>query len=723
MIQLKNVSKVYIHKKNVEQGVNDINLILPNTGFVWLKGKSGAGKSTLLKLISLQFSPTGGEIFLEDKEISRLRSKEILGYRREYYGIVTQEFDLLNDFSVEKNLSLSREVGGLSIQKKELEAALEQVGLPLTYLSKKPVELSGGEKQRVALARALLRKPRALICDEPTGNLDEENASIVYDILKKISKDTLVVIASHDESVAGIADRTIFMKKGRIESDSDDLKQSDSQPFVLNQGKRAIPTYEPLLAFSFLKKGIKRFIFTMVTLVFSFSLALIGTAIRSFDKANAVNSVFNEHNLNYFSIRNHWTEKISPKVNHIVEAGFPLKDYHKAASIFGEDGVIPSLILNRDTYFRYESQLSPGEPGYIKGASIGPRILFFNIRRFSPLKKSNVSAFDFSLYGKMPEDGANNEILFTAYSCRQLKLLKWDEELNAEKAEYLLSLLKNKIRGQVELFVRYDENKNREKILDYKQTNVVGIIDTHENRAKQRDSETPHTLRLLDEDSEIHKTVFCSSSLLADLTPYARYCSDNKDTTGKNNHIYDFYNIFVSTKNNAYMKLNQLNPSSGGKAICVSRAIDKLRQIDDFVSGGGWPMIIDYASILFLSLSAISLLALLKSVLARSLNDIRILQLLGLSSGSFLRMCVFSSILIVTFAFLFSLPLYFLGLKQLNHLILNEFGLKQVQYSFWNYQMFTHLLLPIFASSILLASVAAFLHSRKNVKNGARYIN
>lgn len=220
MIEFKNVSKVY--PGNVK-ALDSINLAIKPKEFISIIGKSGSGKTSLAKLLIAQEKPSKGEIIVGGWNITKIRQSEVPLLRRQL-GTVFQEFNLLPGKTVRENVSFALEVAGMPYAKikKIVDPVLKIVGLEGKggrYIR----EISGGEAQRVAIARALAHRPKVLIADEPTGNLDTINSQEIIDLLKKINEyGTVVVLMTHDkEIVNSLKRRVIVMEQGRIISDKE----------------------------------------------------------------------------------------------------------------------------------------------------------------------------------------------------------------------------------------------------------------------------------------------------------------------------------------------------------------------------------------------------------------------------------------------------------------------------------------------------------------------
>lgn len=219
MLELKNVVKKYRTKAGEVNALDGVSLTFPATGLVFISGKSGCGKTTLLNVIGGLDGIDGGEIYIQDKEFSSFTAEEYDSYRNTFVGFVFQEYNLLSEYTVEYNIRIAMELQGVPVDEEALAALLKDVGIE-ALKDRKPSELSGGQRQRVAIARALVKQPRIIMADEPTGALDSATGAQVLDTLKKLSKDKLVIVVSHDQEFAEkYADRIVYLVDGKIVDD------------------------------------------------------------------------------------------------------------------------------------------------------------------------------------------------------------------------------------------------------------------------------------------------------------------------------------------------------------------------------------------------------------------------------------------------------------------------------------------------------------------------
>ena len=239
MIKLEHVSKSY---SAGIPALNDVNLEIEDGEFVFVVGDSGSGKSTMIKLLLKELEPTEGTITVDGKVLNKIKRKQIPKYRRNV-GVVFQDFRLLKDRNVYDNVAFAQKVVGESNShiRKKVPIMLSTVGLAAKYRSF-PRQLSGGEQQRVAIARALINEPDILLADEPTGNLDNNNAWEIMKLLEEINaKGTTVLVVTHNlEIVKVMKKRVITVKKGTIVSDSKQADFDDEDSYLFLFGKAGI---------------------------------------------------------------------------------------------------------------------------------------------------------------------------------------------------------------------------------------------------------------------------------------------------------------------------------------------------------------------------------------------------------------------------------------------------------------------------------------------------
>ena len=221
IIELKNVNKIYKTKVEEIHILKNINLAFNKGDFISIQGKSGSGKTSLLNILGLLDEPTDGEIYIGGEKIHYRNEKTKNIIRNEKIGFVFQFHYLLNEFTALENVMIPALLNNFKNKaeiEKEAKELLEIVGLA-ERMKHKPNQLSGGEKQRVAIARAMINKPKLILADEPTGNLDEDTGEMIFSLFRKINKERnqSIVVVTHARDLSQVTDRQIYLKRGVLE--------------------------------------------------------------------------------------------------------------------------------------------------------------------------------------------------------------------------------------------------------------------------------------------------------------------------------------------------------------------------------------------------------------------------------------------------------------------------------------------------------------------------
>ena len=221
IMKLEDIDKFYMETGNKLHILRKLNLEVKRGEFVSILGKSGSGKSTLLNIMGLLDKIDGGKIWIDNKEVSSLNEMERNNIKNHFLGFVFQFHYLMSEFTALENVMIPALLNNFKNKveiEKEAKELLEIVDLA-ERIKHKPNQLSGGEKQRVAIARAMINKPKLILADEPTGNLDEDTGELIFSLFRKINKEhnQSIVVVTHARDLSQVTDRQIFLKKGVLE--------------------------------------------------------------------------------------------------------------------------------------------------------------------------------------------------------------------------------------------------------------------------------------------------------------------------------------------------------------------------------------------------------------------------------------------------------------------------------------------------------------------------
>ena len=219
-LEVRNLSKSFGRKGYETPVLKNIQMDVYERDFIAIMGPSGAGKTTLLNLLSTLDTPSGGEIFLDGQEITKMKNKELFILRRDKIGFIFQDYNLLDNMTLQDNIALPLSLNGKKSSQiiNQVHQMAESFGLE-KHLQKYPYQLSGGQKQRAASARALITKPKILFADEPTGALDSKSSRDLLECLKTVNQDgkATILMVTHDAFSASYAKQVYFLKDGSIQ--------------------------------------------------------------------------------------------------------------------------------------------------------------------------------------------------------------------------------------------------------------------------------------------------------------------------------------------------------------------------------------------------------------------------------------------------------------------------------------------------------------------------
>ena len=219
ILKVEKIEKYYGNKDNMTKAINNISFRVDKGEFVGIMGPSGSGKTTLLNCISTIDTVTTGNIIINDKDITKMKSKQLENFRKDELGFIFQDFNLLDTLTAYENIALALTIQG--VKSTEIDGKIknvaENLGI-LEVLNKYPYQMSGGQKQRVASARAIVTNPSLILADEPTGALDSKSSRLLLDSFEKLNKDleATILMVTHDAFTASYAHRILLFKDGKV---------------------------------------------------------------------------------------------------------------------------------------------------------------------------------------------------------------------------------------------------------------------------------------------------------------------------------------------------------------------------------------------------------------------------------------------------------------------------------------------------------------------------
>ena len=355
MIKLNGISKQYSNGKETIYGLNEINLILPEQGMVFIVGKSGSGKSTLLNIIGALDEATSGELFFKNSLINQHNKNQ---YLFDHISFIFQEHNLINDLSAQSNIDFTKSI--VDIQSSNVSTILNSIDL-VDMEDRQPKAMSTGQKQRVSIARALHKNSSVILADEPTGSLDSENSIDVMKILKRLSKDKLVVCVTHEDALAEeFSDRIIRMKDGKIISDTDDETLTKDSLVWNNEfvPKEHFLTLKQMiiLAVNNIKRKPIRILFTLLLASLSLSFFGLMTSFSSYDYVETLERSLAADDDNYIQITQESVVK-NDDTELIYDDGFSVEEISTLSEIIDSASLIyvSNLIKgDLDNYMYYD---------------------------------------------------------------------------------------------------------------------------------------------------------------------------------------------------------------------------------------------------------------------------------------------------------------------------------------------------------------------------------
>ena len=399
MIKLMNINKQYKIEQKPFYAIQDVNITILDRQMVFITGKSGSGKTTLLNILSGIDQPSSGKYYFNGTDIGQLSNQALTDFRNQYVSIVFQEYNLIESMTVKDNLLLVEWMNGKH-SLEDIQSTLKSLGIE-EQMNKYPYQLSGGQRQRVAIARAILKRPRILVADEPTGALDSETGKTIFDILKDLSKEMLVIVATHDLDSKKYADQVIEMIDGRIVSQVKQTDMDSNESVKLRKSQLKVRQAMMIGTKHFHQPWIK-IVLMMLIMVTSMTLLGISQSATVFKEEQAIIESMDSLGVNTFRMTD-------------TEMGF----YQQGSYITNTDIESLSLAFPQLTFFS-------GYP--IRNFNIShylPNNTLPTPKYFQPISHQLLTNHQFDLIGSLPNEV--DEIVISTYLYRLFEQLGYEE--------------------------------------------------------------------------------------------------------------------------------------------------------------------------------------------------------------------------------------------------------------------------------------------------------
>ena len=700
MLTLSNISKIYKNKHRLVHALDDINLSFPNKGLVFILGESGAGKSTLLNLISLQEKQTKGKIYIEGKDTTSLKKNKLGILRSSYFGIIFQDLNLINDFNVFQNIAIAKQIKHEEVNKEEIVQLFNKLQLDESLLYEKVDNLSGGQRQRIAIIRALIKDPKVIICDEPTGSLDSKNATSIFEILKEISKEKLVIVVSHNELLANkYADRIIKLELGHIVDDIDKnnsslskIDESDITNIDIDKLKTTHLNFKTTikLAFNSFKKNIVRLIFAMFTTFISLAVFLCAFTLSTINESDVETSIYK-----YFDLR-YDTMHISTDSDTSL-----IKEFYPFTS--DEVNIIEENYNNEDLIFRYKS-LSSIRLIYQNSEDLP--YISLPINQITYLTPDQLDTLGFTLNGAYPKDSLDENIVEISISKTIFNLLEnvYDMEFDDD---FINDLIGKEVR--LNFLNQFDS-------LSEKTYKIVSIIDTNFNNSFIDPNDKNFKNEINDNfNFSLDNCVFVSESFSESI----KQLSTEVELISILVNNYHPTEILESVKE----VINLRNANSDIENVIYNPYIysplsNTINHMNNLLmpSNALTSMLYIFSGALFIAVLITYSTFIIANIESRS-SDIRILRSLGCNELSLYNIFALEGFFIVLILTIIAIIPYFIGLKSFVEYVLVGFPILDVFYSNSYIPIISTLAVFVVLTLIITAVMFIIKCSKKTIKD------
>ena len=559
-MKLENVSKIYKNKYYDVHALENINLSFDNHGFVFIVGKSGSGKSTLLNMISGVDKPTSGNIFIGDKDITKLNNSMLDTYRNSYISLVFQDYNLITELNAFDNINL------IVNDKNKVNKALKMVDLDdLKY--RKIHELSGGQKQRLAIARSLAMDSKVILLDEPTAALDSKTGEDIIKVLKKISKDRLVIAVTHDLEIAKkYNDRIIEISDGKIINDTNIIADYENDEVKFT----SLPISKKIaikLSLFNLKNYLSRIIISIILMVIaltllglSLNMSLVNTNeayIKSLYENNIYNSKIERYytyyeDKQYTNVDNFFSKGVKKKIKqNLDDKIIPIANKYNIPYIYSSEVIIYfNSSINSNEVIKEYSEIMKDRNDLMGVAQNVGCIEYANLSHFGLFLSA----------GRLPEN--ENEVVISEYLYNLYKLISFMQiDSQIIKVSNYDDVLNKEIKiNNVLNFYDYDISFNNGN------KKIVGIINSNDKN-----------------NQYLKEYLFVSNCCLENYSNLKIRIYNNINNTNFFKEILSYKNDIVENENN-YTEEYIFSDNVSDEFYVSSIRIELFRNISLFLS-------------------------------------------------------------------------------------------------------------------------------------------
>lgn len=592
MIRFENVTKKY--KNSHKTALKTINLSFSDNGLVFIVGESGSGKTTLLNLLGLLDSPTDGNILFDSVNTHQLSNSQKDGFRNQNIGVIFQNINLIEELTIKENILLPVQLQQKSKTDEEILTQLETLNLE-ENLNDYPRYLSGGERQRIAISRALSKDAKVLIADEPTGSLDEKNATNIMEMLKSVSNDRLVIVVTHQTNLAKrFGDRIIYLDHGKVIEDKIINEKTETkeaiEEAVLNKEYKLPFNVSLKFAYKWFAYKFGRMFFALITFFLTLMCLILAWTIYQFEDHQAMRNGLENEGVKYIKIH---------------KKPYPGQTISDLMFTYTEEDILKNLFD--------ESEYIATQASHGIAQTISINDGYGTVENYATVTETKVDLFGFTLIGHLPDDDSLSvEVVITNMIALELGWLTQDSFYDYEAFQ---DIIDNRI-----LIVNFVQGNNVHRY-DF---TITGVIDTkYEFPNPLIDNSTYQRMYEDELNYGLHSTLFFGNQMYEFILNIDK---EGIGSIGPNKATKQYY---VSLQNEGYYRAIEFQEALGDDIVLVNARLDySLHRINEMKN-----MITQVALVLggvFLLTSFITFVGYIHNMVLSKEGSIRIMRSLGM---------------------------------------------------------------------------------------------